>query len=364
MQKINLFAILLSLILFCSCQSAPKLEVKYSDSFKLIDSLTIKLDSITTDMPDYVDYKRDSILIYNKELNLVSLVDIISGRTHHIILSNFFKKNNLFSFIFWNDSGISLLGENKILIKADFNNNTLDTIYIRPIGDKDSIVELLGTGSKPIVIEDSILITSGSVFGKFINKGKVNTLSVGTNSQTKYFVSYPSDYFEKDLGGLYFNLVNHVQMGDSVIISFPGSDQIAIFQLKSKTVFYKRLKPEIMKKLLPNYTKPFFQTSKKAKHKNRDKYFLNNYYFKDIIFNEHKGHIYRILLSPLRGVTRERILFIYDRQFKYLGASRLPYNVITQNYFINKEGFHIQFLKNNKRDENHLYFYQFSDNFK
>jgi hypothetical protein len=41
----------------------------------------------------------------------------------------------------------------------------------------------------------------------------------------------------------------------------------------------------------------------------------------------------------------------------------LPSNIISSNYFVSKDGVHLQYLKNNKRDEDTLYFYQFIDNF-
>lgn len=118
-----------------------------------------------------------------------------------------------------------------------------------------------------------------------------------------------------------------------------------------------------MESSLLSYKENWFLKRFKSSKERRNKYFLENYSFKDIIQNPYKKHFYRILYSPLKKDLRDCSILVYSEKFDFLGISKLPSNIISSNYFVTRDGFYLQYLKNNKRDENTLFFYQFIDNF-
>lgn len=55
-----------------------------------------------------------------------------------------------------------------------------------------------------------------------------------------------------------------------------------------------------MESSLLSYKENWFLKRFKSSKERRNKYFLENYSFKDIIQNPYKKHFYRILYSPLK----------------------------------------------------------------
>lgn len=345
------------------CNERSKLNLTYSNILTIKDSFGISLDSITTDYLPFIDYKNDSIVTFNNDLNLLT---ILNTKTKQISHYNILITSQKVAYTFWNElnNDVFILTENLNLFKFNIIENKIDTVYQYSKIDRNKLTPIFNTGTKPIFIHsDSTLIISGTLFGKFSNLESTNTLTMLRKQKFEYYLPYPLDYLKKDLGGFYFNFIYHTKFNNSVLVSFPGCDYIGLFDLKEFTVSLSKLNPSIMESSLLSYKENWFSKKIKSSKERRNKYYLENYSYKDIISNPYKNHFYRILYSPLKNDKRECSILVYDERFNFLGVTMLPSNIISSNYFVSKDGVHLQYLKNNKRDEDTLYFYQFIDNF-
>lgn len=345
------------------CNERSKLNLTYSNILTIKDSFGISLDSITTDYLPFIDYKNDSIITFNNDLNLLT---IINTKTKQISHYNIPVTAQNVAFTFWNElnSDVFILTENLNLFLFNLNEKEFDTVYQYSKIDRNKLTPIFNTGTKPIFIHsDSSLIISGTLFGKFTSLESTKTLTFLRKENFEYYLPYPFDYLKKDLGGFYFNQIYHTKFNDSVLVSFPGSDYIGLFDLKEFKESLINLKPLLMESSLLSYKENWFLKRFESSKERRNKYFLENYSFKNIISNPYKKHFYRILYSPLKKGLRECSILVYNEKFDFLGISKLPSNIISSNYFVTRDGFYLQYLKNNKRDENTLFFYQFIDNF-
>lgn len=350
-------------ILLISCSERTNLNLTYSNKFFIEDSLEISLDSITTDYLPFIDYKNDSILTFNDDFDLVTIINTKSHQITHSIIPAHIQN---VAFVFWSDfdDNIFILTENLNLFKLNLNNHSVDEVYKYSQIEKNKLTPIFNTGTKPIFIQtDSALLISGTLFGKFTNLKSTKSLTLLRKEKFKYFLSYPLDYLNKNLGGFYFNQIYHSKFNDTVLVSFPGSDFIGIFNLNDFKGSLIKVKPSLMEHSLPSYKEPLLPISFKSSKEKRNKYFLENYSFKNVISNQYKKHFYRILYSPIKNEVRNCSILVYNEKFEFLGISKLPPNTITSNYFVSRDGFYLQYLRNNKRDENNLFFYQLIDSF-
>jgi Domain of unknown function (DUF4221) len=353
-----------------SCTNKQKkMQLKNSNYLRQVDSLTITMDSLSYPYSSNI-YFRDSVLYFlNEGTNTVSLYRLTGEKIGLRDFNDVKRKNKNFSA----DAAWSI-SEDSLFVNSKFNNKVYlfskSTILVDsfqlPV-EKDYTLNTqypeseISSCQQPVYYCGS-LFTTGFRVGENLKKDDLNKFVVcESNKNGRFFyVNYPEDYIKIDWGGIYYKMVYHCQLNDDTIcISFPASSRVAIFNMKTKTVTYQTMFPN-MKEYIEPYNK------KKQLKFNKDKiadHFYSQYSFRGIIYDKYRKLFYRFLLKPTTKDylkkqhmgPQEKFLLVYDEKFNYLGYNELDATYSHFTFFVAEKGLYIQHIKNNK-DENHICF--------
>jgi hypothetical protein len=220
---------------------------------------------------------------------------------------------------------------------------------------------------RPLFFNNSIF-TIGYTIGEdsqINDKSKFTVRESGRDGR-KFYVNYPEKYTATNWGGIYYRMVYNCIIGDTTMcISFPATSTIAIFDVKTKTVVYKKTYPDLSNIIRPYKGK---YSRKLDKAKIADHYF-GQYSFRGIIYDRYQKLFYRFLLKPTNEKylksnhmgPQEKVILVYDSLFNYLGCKELDQTFSHYTYFVSKRGLYIQRIKNTS-DESKIYFDVFAAN--
>lgn len=222
----------------------------------------------------------------------------------------------------------------------------------------------ISTIQKPHYYNGSIYST-GFILGEGSSQNNNNkyVLSKIQTDKIQYFVNYPEDYKEKNWGGIYYRMVYHCVVEDSLIyISFPGSNYIAKFNVKNNSTKFEKIYPDINSKI-----EVFPEKRPLTKNKiDIAKHYYGQLSFAGLQYDKYRRIFYRFLLLPSSQKNikndklglQKKIILVYDRNLNYLGFNELNDSFSSKNYFVNKKGLFIKYFKN-KNDEDNIFFYKF-----
>ncbi len=369
----KLIAWLLSLIIFAlACkdreQKLPILNLPNEGVLKIIDSLQLDLDSLTIPNSENIYLVDSFIYICNVDGNLITKIEMNTNHITHTVL-NFqrFGKIQKLSAIWIHNTKIYgvhtkfrkgfIFNKNGILIDSFQLAKTKDTNHGNIITDNPLV-----STSQPLLVKDSVVHSLGYALmeGNSIHDNLRFVLCVGAQKGKKFYVNYPKKYNGKNWGGTYLRMVYGTNVGDSqMVISFPASNELAVFSARTNTTSYINCFPNIDSVVAP--VGEMNELNKKqidiAKH------FFRQYSFQAIIFDKYRNIFYRILFKPIPrenktgnsiGNLAKQIL-VYDTKFKYLGFTQIEGSLYSNTtYLVHPKGLLIQKLRNN--DEEHIFF--------
>lgn len=370
------FSIFLALVLLYGCNSKkPNLQFKNINYLKLVDSLTIVLDSVTYPFSPNI-YEQDSVIIFlNEGTNVISEYDLSKKNGELIDFSNFANARKGFSLNsagFINQDLFFLYSVNlhKVFF-FDHNRNLKDSLQIvfksDYTPDKQAPGPTLSPTQRPLLFNSSFF-TIGYTIGEdpqIDDKSKF-TVRESNRDGRKFYVNYPEEYTSTNWGGIYYRMVYNCSVGDTTMcISFPATSTIAIFNLKNKTVEYKKTYPDLNNIITP-FSGKYSRTLDKAKIED---HYYGQYSFRGIIYDRYRKMFYRFLLKPTEKKylklnhmgPQAKVILVYDSLFNYLGCKELDETYSYYTYFVSKRGLYIQRIKNTS-DESKIHFEVFAAN--
>jgi Domain of unknown function (DUF4221) len=216
---------------------------------------------------------------------------------------------------------------------------------------------------QPLLIKDSIVYSLGFALmeGKYNNNDFRFVLCASSRNEKKFYVNYPKSYYGKNWGGTYLRMVYATNVKDSlIVVSFPASNELAVFNVLTNTTRYIDCFPNIDSVVTP------VSTMKDLKIKQIDiaKHFFKQYSFQGIIFDKYRNIFYRILFKPIamKNKAKNSIgnlapqILVYDSTFKYLGFTQIDGNIYSNStYLVHPKGLLVQKI-NDSNDEEHIYF--------
>jgi Domain of unknown function (DUF4221) len=371
-MKFTIFLIAI-IVFYESCdinkQKLPILNLSNEGVLKIIDSIKLDLDSLTIPNTEYI-YLIDSLLyICNTEAGLITKININTNHITSTVL-NFqrFGKVQKLSAIWVQDAQIFAISDN---IKKGFILNSMgvlqDSFSLAQQGDRNlkKIVtdNPLVSTIQPLLRKDSIVYSLGFALmeGKFNNNDFRFVLCASSRNEKKFYVNYPKSYYGKNWGGTYLRMVYATNVKDSlIVVSFPASNELAVFNVLTNTTRYIDCFPNIDSVVTP------VSTMKDLKIKQIDiaKHFFKQYSFQGIIFDKYRNIFYRILFKPIamKNKAKNSIgnlapqILVYDSTFKYLGFTQIDGNIYSNStYLVHPKGLFVQKI-NDSNDEEHIYF--------
>lgn len=371
MSKTIIFQIALSFFVLNGCVKHDKLILKNENFLTISDSLIIPIDSLTLPNSNSLNYRDSLLMIPNEGLNTLSILNIGKKESLYYDFKLLNRRIKMHSAWFQNKDSFFIYNRNKsIIYLINRNSNILDSFSTQRLLPPSENITGPGfnvsTSQVPYFCDNKIYY-SGISIGE--NSAAYYRYVLGEISKDtiKYYVNFPEDYSKKNLGGIYYRITYHTIVDDSLInISFPASNDIAIFNIFSKQVVYKKLYPEISDKISPFNNNDSKETLAED-HTKIAGHFYGQYSFKEIIYDSYRKIFYRVLSFPGNADDMEKKKFgkqesyilVYDKQFNYLGCKLLQLQTDHGKYFVTQKGLYI--LKKTT-NENELSFYLYSIN--
>jgi hypothetical protein len=370
----KLLTLLASLIIFLSTcknreQKLPILNLPNGGILKIIDSLDLNLDSLTIPRAENI-YLIDSVLhIFNRDDNLISKINIHTNSITNISLKyERLGKIQKFSAIWIKDEAIIAIqtksksgfyfNKNGELIDSFQLANTKDNNFGKIVTDNPLV-----STTQPMLVRDDIVHSLGYALMEGNNYKNDNrfVLCASNRKEKKFYVNYPKAYNGKNWGGTYLRMAYATDIGDSLmVISFPATSELALFNVITKTTQYITCFPSI--DTVISAVGSIDELNKKqidiARH------FFQQYSFQAIIFDKYRNVFYRILNKPISIKNKmensignfEQQILVYNSTFKYLGYTQIEGRLYSNTtYLVHPKGLLIQKLKN-RNDEEHIYF--------
>ncbi len=364
------------LTVYVSLQACKSHEVKLpilllpnEGIIKLTDSLKFDLDSLTVPNSENI-YLIDSILyVCNAEANQISKININTNTCITTFL-NFlrFGKAQKFSAILVQNTRIyAILRKSKKGFVFNTNGILLDSFKLGEVKDSklgNNITDnpLVST-IQPLLINDSVINSLGYTLieGSYFKNINRFVLCASSRNSKDFHINYPKAYEGKNWGGTYMRWVYGTTIHDSLmIVSFPASSDLAIFNSLTKTTRYINCFPNIDTVVTP------VGSMKELNKKQIDiaKHFFKQYSFQAIIYDKYRNVFYRILFKPIPIENKnensignfDKQILVYDASFKYLGYTQIKGSLYSNStYLVNSKGLLIQKTINNN-DEDHIYF--------
>jgi hypothetical protein len=354
-------------VISCGHKNLKLLNDNY---LSIADSIVIKVDSVTIVNSRSFQFKDSILMIPNEIGNSITFMGLDGKVNSYFNFDTLRKKNfefrldaawfeSLDSIFVYSNHKFYLFNKKQQLI--DSFSTKLRSEYLKGITWS---VPYVSTSQIPCISRGEIFAT-GCSLGENLKNLDSNRFVISAISKDtiKYYVNYPSEYQNKNWGGIYYRMVNHCTIDDSLIcISFPASNQVALFNTITKKVRYVTLYPD-----LSSYIKPFY--GDKNDKRSIASHYYRQYAFGEIIYDPFREIYYRFLLMPTTKANaqldyfgvKKKILLVYDKNFKYLGSKKLDESISHSTYFITEKGLYLNYFKNN-RDENNLYFYLLTTN--
>lgn len=352
------------------CGSNDSFTLESNDYILPKECLTIPISLYTLPNSRNVEFKRNFLAISNDKLNTLTIINFFDSSQKHFDFSKLgTTKSFETSWLIGNDT-ICLFdkGANKIyLVSNQYNYIDSFTTRLSESKSHDFIMPsvMISTGQPAVFYKNSFYL-SGISLGEYFTKNYSNryVITEANKNSINYYVDFPADYLKKDMGGIYYRTVYHTMMSDSLmLISFPASDEIAIFNLNSKSCVYRKLFPHVSKYIQP------FDGKKESININQieiAKHYFSQYSFKEIVYDKYRQLIYRFLSLPSKNKDylekegfgrRSNYLLVYDKEFNFLGAHLLEDDISYGTFFVHSNGLYL--LKRNK-NENILQFVIYS----
>lgn len=375
-RKIRKSFLLVFFSIFCfSCFKKERSVIVGDKTIILADSLVIPIDSLTINTPRNVSFKDSILMIFNNEINTISLVDFKKKRSNVLNLSkakNYKGERDLIGIEggwIQNTDSIFLIGsqpdniyliDTSLVIKAK--------IPWRMGNERMGGVLIPNTFSSitPLLFHGGIFIVGFSLGEREgANNDRKSIAWINKDTIINY-VSFPSEYNGKNWGGVYFRFPYSTVVDDTtILVSFPASEKIARFNIVSGKESYINLKSGVTFKC-----KSF--TEMNANYSlNRRKdiavHYFSQFSFREIIYNPYKKCFYRVLAQPTdnqylnegRLGIQKKYLLAYNMNYQLIGYGELGAEINTSIYFVTSKGIYFQNY-NKIKDEDNIYFYLYS----
>lgn len=376
-RKISKIFYIILLTFLCYCQNNNN-NNQIDTSFKINDGLvnshykSFQLDSLTipyTKSIQYLDlYTIKYFFLFNSNTNSIyfynyesSKIERIWKPLHCINNINFdgFYVHNLDSiFLYTYFTNILYLFDSKGELTKTYNLSRDMRYCPHPPAPQ------LCTTNPLLLYRDNFILT-GFIAGEYKNE-KIGTRPVGikynlSKKEISYFIDYPSIYRKHNWGSTNFRAVYHTFNQEKLllIISFPASHQIVIYDLKND-----RINSIYSGKYGCKNIKYYSQKKGKVERENRIKYYYTNPIYDAIYYDKYRNLYYRFFMHPLKEdyhylgnqLSRLITIIILNEKFQIIGEIEIS-NHNPQSVFITKEGLHIQKFS---RNEGHILFSVFT----
>lgn len=367
-KKISGVKLLVFLGLF-GCRQDDKLLLNNDGFLVVSDSISIPIDSLTIPNSNSFSYKDSLLIIPNEGINTISILNIATLEHNYHDFGAIKRDIKMSAAWLMNKDSLFVYEKKKqIIYLVNDSLAMLDSFLLkRHLPPSEKIVGPainISTSQVPHFFDKRIYY-SGISIGENLGEKRRYVIGEIAKDTVKYYVPYPKDYEEKNLGGIYYRITYHTIVEDSLIhISFPASNYIAIFNISNKQVLYKELYPKISDRIIA-FSK---SNQREVLSKNQSeilKHFYGQFSFKEIIYDSYRKIFYRFLIMPGKDSDIEKKIFgkqysyilIYDKSYNYLGCKLLDLNVRHDKFFVTSKGL---YLFKNTKDENTLHFYLYT----
>lgn len=321
-------------------------QINYTNTYSLVEyeSMSYKLDSLTSDISissQYIEDKelfsflsnKNEILFYNNQGILQNRIRLLNkGISTYLIAGD-----TIFLFDYLN---------NNIIVQNTFLNEWKEI----PIKKEIPYYPAPPHGASQLIYQNNNLFFFGNISGEYDNENKSNRMICGKvnlkNNNINYYLSYPSLYFEYNWGGELYRWIysTHNIVDDILIFSFPAEHYIYKTNLKFETYERYYAGSQKIDKIPP--------LKKKKKYNNSEistKYFVENHSYSTIKYDKYNNVFYRIaeMKTKYKGLpkwNKEISVIILDNELKKIGESYIgkchPCNNFTM--YVNENGLHIQ----------------------
>lgn len=347
-KRIILLIKLLTLLLIsCNYDKVninPQTNHTNNHSLQEYESISYKLDSLTSDISISSQYLEDK-----------ELFTFLSNKNEILIYDN---SNNLKNVIPLPNKGIStyLISGDTIFL-FDYNNNSIIIQNTRlnerieiPVKKEILYYPAPPHGASKLIYKNNNLIFFGNISGEYNDENKLNRMICGKinlkNNDVDYYLSYPDIYFKYNWGGGLYRWIysTYNNIDDMLIFSFPIDHYIYKSNLKFEP--YERFYAGSQKidKIPP--------LKKRKKYVNTEaatQYFTENYSYSDIKYDKFNNVYYRIaeMKTKYEGIPKwikEISVIILDNELRKIGETYIgrchPCNNFTMH--VSQKGLHIQ----------------------
>jgi len=318
--------------------------------------------------------KQDSVTIPDKEIYFTCITHYSKEPNDYLYGYNF-KSNSFYKYSFPRCELLSKINiPSQLGTVKDFSIIKEGTIILQPqknlsyylINEKGQIKDTLKINLKkylplpcvsninPVFANmNNLFITgySGGVYKEEKKGDRSILVSYNLNDDNLIFYGdYPEVYYTSNFGGLnYRRVYNAVNYDENIIVfSFPASHDVHLFDIKNKKSYIKHIsQPETLK--IEPFSRKREWYGSLATQDYVEYYYTNNSYA-EIYYDKYKHVYYRIFELPNSNFNfhkrdtyyKEKLVIVYDKNFKILGYAKIPDKIYTHTAIITKEGLYFQ----------------------
>ncbi|RYG16375.1 MAG: DUF4221 domain-containing protein [Chitinophagaceae bacterium] len=370
--KINFVLFNIAMCFFLTdCNSKPPIKLTNQGFLRLADSINIPIDSLTIPNSNNSSFVDSFLIVPNDGLNSMSIINLKTFTTKRFDFS--LLPNEVKMDAGWISSSDSIFIYDKKKSKIfliDSSMQLIDSFPTRPKepGQKDLDVPSVGISSSqiPFVHGGTIYLSGVSLGENRPDEKKRFAIRAVSKEGVWGLANFPEDYRGKNLGGLYYRIIQFAASDSLLYLSFPASAYVGIVNLNTGEATYRKLYPDVTKDIEP------FGNNSTASQLSADQnliaeHYFSQYSFKEIIVDPYRKMIYRILSFPAkendienkRFGIQDTYILCYDQKLNYLGCTALPPRTSTKHMFVDSKGL---FIYQKRKDENNLFYYLFTFN--
>lgn len=336
---------------------------------KKVGDISLQLDSVTLNIVQTVQYlneeNNENLLLLNEFSNAIYFYDLSTGLINKVLSFDKKKVGNLQGFSYMSKDSLWLFSYDSRSLCL-FTPNDITKYHRKRLIDQDD-KEIMApypyvSTMSPISIRQGSIWTSGLVSGETnmeTSENRPGIISIDMNTfKMSYYVNYPEMYQKGNWGGgLTYRLPYYTMVGDSLIISFSASHELAVLNLKNGTEHSFFAGSKYSKEIVS-----FHSPKKRASSINKDaawKWYLNSFSYEGVLYDKYRNVYYRFVRLPLEnncsadGINKKRVsVIILDSKMRYVGESLLDSRkiYIPGNSFVSISGLNIQTLTNNENE--------------
>jgi hypothetical protein len=207
----------------------------------------------------------------------------------------------------------------------------------------------------PLTVMKKKVIISGLNIFEPLDENYENTPSAllyDIEKDSIHYIGYPTLYHKGNWGGSFsYRSISHTIYKDNIVVNYPASDSLYIYDLETKNMISFYAKSKYTKKIQPVVSRRNFIPDKEI----YINHYLNNISYDGVYYDKYRDVFYRLVGLPDKnaaikdGLKKIRFsLIVIDNKHTIIGELDIPaYNYKYTNCFVSKDGFQIQVHSDN-----------------